>query len=180
VTSLPIDIERLDAHGAESAIPELSRILIDCVAGNAGVSFMHPLSPEKADDFWRGEVLANVVAGKAALLVGRQDGRIVGSVQVALAMRENQPHRGEIAKLIVAPSARRQGVARLLMLEAQDVAAAEGKTLLLLDTVTGGSAEKLYLSLGWIKVGVVPGFALDPMGELDATTFLYKTLTPTP
>ena len=87
-----------------------------------------------------------------------------------------QPHRGEITKLLVAPSARRHGIGRALMETAQTRAAELGKTLLLLDTETGGLAEQLYLSLGWQEVGVVPGFALTPQGQLCATTFLYKQL----
>jgi len=169
-------IEKLDAPSALAAVPELARIHIDCVAGGAGVSFMHPLSPEKADGFWRGEVVPKVAAGETALFVARKGGRIIGTVQVLMAMRENQPHRAEIAKMMVAPAERRQGVARALMEAAQQYAAEAGKTLLLLDTETGGLAEQLYNSMGWQEVGVVPGFALTPHGELCATTYLYKAL----
>ena len=169
-------IERLDTAAALAAVPELSRILIDCVAGGAGVSFMDPLSPAKAEAFWRDRVAPQVKTGSRALFAARRDGRILGTVQLILSIEENQPHRGEISKLMVAPSARRQGVARALMEVAQRYATETGKTLLLLDTETGGLAEQLYLSLGWVEVGVVPGFALTPHGALCATTYLYKAL----
>jgi len=169
-------IEQLDGAGALAAVPDLARILIDCVAGGAGVSFMHPLSAEKAEDFWRGEVTPRVAASDTALFVARKGERIIGTVQVLMVMRENQPHRAEIAKMMVTPAERRQGVARALMESAQRYAAEAGKTLLLLDTETGGLAEQLYLSMGWQEVGVVPGFALTPHGEPCATTFLYKVL----
>lgn len=169
-------IERLDAAHANAALPELAQILIDCVATGAGVSFLHPLSLEKAEAFWRGEVLANVMSGDTVLFVARHGGRIIGTVQLVVGMRENQPHRGEIAKLLVAPAERRQGVARALMEAAQAHAKSIGKTLLLLDTETGGLAEQLYLSMGWHEAGVVPGFALTTHGELCACTYLYKVL----
>ena len=169
-------IDRLDAAGALAAIPELSRILIDCVAGGAGVSFLDPLSPEKADAFWRGRIAPQVASGARVLFVARQAGSIIGTVQLILLMEENQPHWAEVSKMMVAPAARRQGVARVMMEAAQKHAADAGRTLLLLDTETGGLAEQLYLSLGWVEVGVVPGFALTPHGAPCATTFLYKAL----
>jgi GNAT superfamily N-acetyltransferase len=171
-----ITIEQLDATGAAVAVPELSRILIDCVEGGGGVSYLHPLAPDKADAFWRGEVVPAVARGVTALLVARADGRIVGTVQVILGMRENQPHRGEIAKLLVAPSARRQGVARVLMEAAQHLAKENGKILLLLDTETGSNADQLYRSMGWQEVGIVPNFALTNHGVLCTVTFFYKAL----
>ena len=170
------EIERLDAGQTQEALRELAQIHIDCVAAGAGVSFLHPLSMEKAETFWRGEVLANVMSGDAVLFAARHGGKIIGTVQLIVGMRENQPHRGEIAKLLVAPAERRQGVARALMEAAQAHAKQIGKTLLLLDTETGGLAEQLYLSMGWHELGVVPGFALTTHGELCACTFLYKVL----
>jgi ribosomal protein S18 acetylase RimI-like enzyme len=170
------DVARLGAGELEGAIPELVRILIDCVALGAGVSFLDPLSPEKADGFWRGKVLPAVAKDETALIAARRGGRVVGTVQVLLAMVENQPHRAEIAKLLVAPAARRQGVGRAAMEKAHEVAKEAGKSLLVLDTETGGLAEQLYLSLGYQEVGVIPGYALTPHGELCATTVLYKAL----
>ena len=169
-------IALLDAAAAEACLPELAQIHIDCVAGGAGVSFLDPLPQEKAEAFWRDRVLAGVRTGTTKLFAARHEGRVAGTVQLLTAMPENQPHRAEIAKLLVAPAARRQGVGRALMEAAQKYAADSGKTLLLLDTVTGSLAEQLYLSLGWQEVGIVPGWALAPNGEMQATTFLYKAL----
>jgi len=169
-------IVRLDAADTLAALPELVQIHIDCVASGAGVSFLHPLAPEKAEAYWRGEVLANVASGDNVIFVAKVGSRIIGTVQLLMAMRENQPHRAEVAKLLVAPADRRKGVGRALMEAAQAYAAGVGKTLLLLDTETGGLAEQLYLSMGWHELGVVPGFALTTHGELCACTFLYKVL----
>ena len=126
--------------------------------------------------FWRDRVAPQVRNGSRAVFVARRDALILGTVQLILDIEENQPHRGEISKLLVAPAARRQGVARAMMQAAQKHAAGAGKTLLLLDTETGGLAEQLYLSMGWVEVGVVPGFALTLHGALCATTYLYKVL----
>lgn len=171
-----VEVVALDAAAVSAAIPELSQILIDCVAGGAGVNFMHPLAPEVAAAYWRSKALPAIERGDNLLFVARHGGAILGTVQLVVGMVQNQPHRGDITKLLVAPAARRHGIGRALMEAAQTRAAGLGKTLLLLDTETGGLAEQLYLSLGWQEVGVVPGFALTPQGQLCATTFLYKQL----
>ncbi len=176
MTPTGIHIERLEATGAAAAVPELSQILIDCVEGGGGVSFLHPLDPEKSQSFWRGEVVPAVSRGDTALLVAKANGKILGTVQVILGMRENQPHRGEIAKLLVAPAARRQGIARALMEAAQVLAQESGKILLLLDTETGSNADQLYRSMGWQEVGIVPNFALTNHGVLCTVSFFYKAL----
>jgi len=176
MTPTGIAIERLDAEGVAAVAPELSRILMDCVEGGGGVSFLHPLSPEKAEGFWRDEVVPAVERGRTALLVARAHTHIVGTVQVILGMRENQPHRGEIAKLLVASGARRRGIARSLMEAAQQLAKDAGKILLVLDTETGSNADLLYRSLGWQEVGMVPNFALTNHGVLCSVTYFYKAL----
>jgi len=176
MTPTGIAIERLDGASAAAAVPELSRILIDCVESGGGVSFLHPLAPGKAAAFWRGEVVPAVERGHTALLVARAGGHIVGTVQVILGMRENQPHRGEIAKLLVAPAARRHGIARALMEAAQHLAKDAGKILLVLDTETGSNAEQLYRSLGWQEVGIIPNYALTNHGVLCTVTYFYKAL----
>ena len=104
------------------------------------------------------------------------NGELIGTVQVILALPPNQPHRGEIAKLLVHRLARRRGIARLLMDHAEREARAEGKTLLVLDTVTGDPAERLYQRLGWTTVGVIPGYALYPDGRPCDTTVFFKVL----
>ena len=151
---------------------------MDCVEGGASVSFMAPLTQERADTFWRG-VADGVASGDRLLLVAedRAKRQIVGTVQVVFASPENQPHRGDVAKMLVHRSARRQGLGALLMRAAEEAALAVGRTLLVLDTVTGGEAERLYAQLGWTRVGVVPDYALWPDGRLCDTTFFYKRLS---
>jgi GNAT superfamily N-acetyltransferase len=147
------------------------------VEAGASVSFMAPLTPDRADAFWRG-VVAGVAVGDRLLVVAedRATGAIVGTVQVVFAVPENQPHRADVAKMLVRRSARRQGLGERLMRAAEGAALAAGKTLLVLDTVTGSDAERLYLRLGWSRVGVVPEYALWPDGRLCDTTFFYKRL----
>lgn len=163
---------------AHQRIAELSAVLIDSVEGGASVGFMAPLTRERAEAFWR-RVADGVAAGARLLLVveERTDGGIVGTVQIVFAVPENQPHRGDVAKMLVHRSARRHGLGASLMRAAETAALAAGKTLLVLDTVTGSDAERLYQRLGWIRVGVVPDYALWPDGQLCATTFFYKRLS---
>lgn len=173
----PIAIRVLSAGEAAARTGELSAVLMDCVEGGASVSFMAPLSREKAERFWH-RVAEGVAAGDRLLLVAKDaaSGEIVGTVQVILALPENQPHRAEIAKMLVRRSARRRGLGAALMRAAAKAARAAGKTLLVLDTVTGSDAERLYERLGWIRVGVVPGFALMPDGAPCDATFFYRSL----
>ncbi len=126
--------------------------------------------------FWQ-RVAAGVAAGERALLVAEDDTGVVGTVQLILAQPDNQPHRADLAKLQVHRRARRQGLAEALMRAAEAAALDAGKTLLVLDTVTGGDADRLYTRLGWQRVGEVPGFALWPRGGPCPTTFFYKVLT---
>lgn len=171
-------VRALDAREARERVPELSAVLLDCVEGGASVSFMAPLTRERADAFWSG-VVDGVAGGGRILLVAedRPSGTIVGTVQVAFAWPENQPHRADIAKMLVHRSARRQGLGERLMRAAEDAARAAGKTLLVLDTVTGSTAERLYQRLGWTPLGVVPGYALWPDGRPCDATFFYKVLS---
>ena len=171
-------IRALAPQEARGLVGALSDVLIDCVEGGASVSFMLPLTRDRADAFWYG-VAEGAIAGKRILLVAqdRTSGQVVGTVQVILKQPENQPHRADIAKLLVHRSARRRGVARQLMAGAEQEALAEGKTLLVLDTVTGDAAENLYERLGWTRVGVIPRYALYPDGRECATTVFFKDLT---
>jgi len=110
-------------------------------------------------------------------VIGAFDGEeIVGTVQVILALPPNQPHRGEIAKLLVHRAARKRGVAQLLMERAEAEARVEGKDLLVLDTVTGSDAERLYTRLGWQRVGSIPRYALYPDGRECASTYFWKDI----
>ncbi len=155
-------------------VRQLADLLIDCVAGGASVSFMSPLSRDKATGFWH-QVAADVACAKRALLVAEEAGCIVGSVQLVLEQPENQPHRADVSKMLVLRRMRRRGLGAALMRAAEDTARAGGKTLLVLDTASA-DAERLYAGLGWQRVGVIPGFALLPQGGLCDTTYFYRTL----
>jgi GNAT superfamily N-acetyltransferase len=168
-----IAIDRL-ATLDEPAIEQLAAVLVDCVAGGASVSFMDPLAPDKAADFWR-RLAPDVASGARLLIAARDASGIVGTVQVVLAQPDNQPHRGDIAKMLVHRRARGRGVGAALLRAAEDAARQAGKTLLVLDTATGSDAERLYARLGWVFVGTVPGYALWPRGGLCATSFYYRT-----
>ncbi|MGH2830818.1 MAG: GNAT family N-acetyltransferase [Actinomycetota bacterium] len=159
----------------EAKIVELAEVLIDCVEGGASVSFMDPLSRNRAVVFWRG-VARGVAAGERALLVAEDVSGLCGTVQLLLAQPENQPHRADLAKMLVHRRARRQGLGAALLSAAEATARECGKTLLVLDAVTGGDAERLYARMGWQRVGVIPGYALLPRGGLCDTTIFYRDL----
>jgi len=146
------------------------------VEGGASVSFMLPFDRDRALTFWWSVVRA-AEAGERILLVAEDDVGIVGTVQVILNLPENQPHRVDVAKLLVHPRARRQGVAAALMAAAEDATRNSGRSLMVLDAVTGGDAARLYERLGWTRAGDIPGFALYPAGGLCSTTFYFRDLT---
>lgn len=158
-------------------VAALSAVLLDCVAGGASVSFMAPLEPARADAFWR-ESLADAARGGRIVLVAEDESGIVGTVTVVLRQPENQPHRAEIAKLLVHRRARRRGVGAALLQAAEAAAAEAGKTLLVLDTVSDGDGHRLYARHGWVRVGEIPAYALWPDGRPCATTVFFKRLDP--
>ena len=168
-----IEIRRLDGIDLQAQLDGLAGVLADCVAGGASVSFMAPFSHEQARAVFEA-MAVEVDQGRRLLLGAFADGPVVGTVQVILALPPNQPHRAEIAKLLVHRSARKRGIAQLLMEQAESEARAEGKSLLVLDTVTGDNAERLYTRLGWTRVGVIPGYALYPDGRPCDTTVFWK------
>ena len=172
-----ITIRSLSPKEAAGQIEALSRVLIDCVEGGASVSFMLPMTQDKADRFWTG-VAEGVTAGERLLLVAEEGGEIVGTVQVVLSQPENQPHRADISKMLVHRKARKRGVGAALMRAAEDAARKAGKTVLVLDTVTGSDGERLYSRLGWERVGIIPNYALWPQGGLCSTTYFHKQITP--
>jgi GNAT superfamily N-acetyltransferase len=159
----------------DDLIEELAGVLIDCVEGGASVSFMHPLTLDRAVAFWR-RVARDVAAGERALLVAEDAHGICGTVQLVLEQPENQPHRADLAKMLVHRRARRQGLGTALMRAAEATARDCGKSLVVLDAVTGGEAARLYERLGWVRVGDIPGFALMPRGGLCSTTYFYRDL----
>jgi GNAT superfamily N-acetyltransferase len=152
----------------------LTEVLVDCVDGGASVSFMHPLSRERALAFWQ-DVARGVAAGERALLVAEDGTGVCGTVQLVLAQPENQPHRADLAKMLVHRRARKRGVGDALMRSAEVAARECGKTLLVLDTASA-DAERLYERTGWHSVGVVPDFALLPQGGYCDTRFYYRRL----
>ncbi|MEJ0011625.1 MAG: GNAT family N-acetyltransferase [Bauldia sp.] len=158
--------------------PALGAILADCVAGGASVSFMAPFSEDDARRFF--ESVADAAERDAvSVLVAEIDGVPLGTVQVAYDMPPNQPHRGDIRKLLVHRKARRRGLARALMIAAEAEAIARGRPLLVLDTASDG-AERLYTDLGWVRVGTVPDYALLPGGGYCDTVFFYKRVAALP
>jgi GNAT superfamily N-acetyltransferase len=168
-----IDIRPLEIIG-DREIRGLSDVLIDCVEGGASVSFMLPMSRAKAESFWRG-LADSVASGERLLLVAEEAGVIVGTVQIILKQPENQPHRADLAKMLVHRRLRRRGVGATLLAAAERGAIEAGKTLLVLDTASS-DAERLYERRGWRRCGVIPGYALLPQGGLCDTTVFYRSL----
>ena len=167
-------IRRLPAVTA-AQVEDLANVLIDCVEGGASVSFMLPLSRDRAVAFWQ-RVADGVTSGSRALLVAEDAEGICGTVQLVFDLPENQPHRGDLAKMLVRRRARKQGLGAALVQAAEATARECGKSLLVLDTVTGSDAERLYARLGWQRVGEIPRYALWPQGGFCSTTVFYRDL----
>ena len=171
------EIVELDAHAVEKRIGALVRILCDSVDGGAAISFMAPLSHKDATRFWSADVLPEVAAGRRVVFGAERAGELVGTVQLLTAMPPNQPHRCEIAKMIVHPSSRRLGIGRALINRAIDRARELGKELITLDTRTGDVAEPLYASVGFEVAGIIPNFAWDPDKQArHATTYMFRQI----
>ncbi len=171
--------EPAGAAALDRDLDRLSEILHAVVHTGAGVSFIVPFSLDDARAFWIDKVLPGVRAHTRRVLVARWRGQMVGTVQLDLAVPPNQQHRAEVMKLLVHPDGRRRGVARALMVALEPIAQSEGRTLLTLDTWTGGHAEQLYRSLGYVVVGVIPRYARGSVTPaLEPTTIMYKELPP--
>ena len=170
-----VSVRRVGPNEAAACVEALADVLVDCVEGGASVSFMWPLPRERALAFWRG-VAEGVARGERVLLIAEDTQGIVGTVQLITGLPENQPHRADVAKMLVHRRARRRGIAQRLMAAVDDEARAEARTVLVLDTVTGGDAERLYERAGWQRVGTVPNYALMPDGRFCGTTFFHKQL----
>jgi len=169
-----IRIRRLQTLG-EREIEGLGSVLIDCVEGGASISFMLPMTRAKAHAYWHG-ISDSVACGERVLLVAEDaPGTIVGTVHVVLHQPENQPHRGDLAKMLVHRRLRRRGVGAGLLSAAEQEALGAGKTLLVLDTASG-DAERLYARQGWQRCGEIPNYALWPDGRPCATTIFFKLL----
>jgi ribosomal protein S18 acetylase RimI-like enzyme len=169
----PFRIRSLSPEEANAAVSALAQVLADCVWGGGEVSFMADMTLADAEAYWRSQTGA---ADGRTILAAEDDAGIFGAVQVVPAWPPNQPHRADIAKLIVHRRGRRRGAAEALMRAAEDAARSMGRTLVTLDTSTGGTAERLYERLGWIRVGEIPDYALTPDGAMSGTTIFYKAL----
>jgi ribosomal protein S18 acetylase RimI-like enzyme len=166
------------AASLDEEIDMLAAILHAVVYDGAGVSFVVPFSAEEARAFWIERVLPGVRAGTRSVLVARAGPKIVGTVQIDLNVPPNQRHRTEVLKLLVHPNARRRGIARALMIAVESTARSYGRSLLTLDTWTGSAAERLYQSLGYVTVGVIPRYARGSLTpQLEPATFMYKELS---
>ena len=165
------------ATGSPEEAEALADVLVDVVEGGASVGFMLPLSRQKAIAFWH-KAQESAARGERVLLIAEDasTSQVLGTVQVLLAMPDNQPHRADIAKMQVRRSARRRGLGAALMRAAERAARDAGKTLLVLDTVSGSDADRLYSSLGWVRVGDIPDYAMLPAGGLCSTTVFYRLL----
>ncbi|MGX1500701.1 GNAT superfamily N-acetyltransferase [Labrenzia sp. MBR-25] len=165
----------MSADEVRSSLSALGQLLKTCVEDGAGIGFILPMSQEKAEAFWAGKLLA-IESGEAFLLAARQGPEIAGVVMLVKASADNQPHRADVAKLMVHPEHRRKGLARKLMTAIDGLAMSVNRWMLVLDTVTGDRAEKLYPTCGYQKAGVIPDYAYNSHGHLDATTVFYKDL----
>lgn len=170
-----IDYYSMSAAEAEGALPALAELVIDAVDSGASIGFMPPLAEADALAYWR-DVIAALRDGSRILLVASEAGVIQGAVQLALEKRANGQHRCEAMKLFVHRRARRRGIARELMTEAESAARAAGCTLMLMDTRKGGEADQLCQKLGYEAYGEVPGYARSGNGELHTTVFYYRKL----
>lgn len=173
--SRDITVRRLGALDAAALKEQLADVLLDCVEGGASVSFMLPMARGTASGFWD-KVAGGVARGERTLLVAEDEEGVIGTVQLIIDLPENQPHRADVAKLLVHRRARNRGVGEKLMLALEECAREQGRTVLVLDTASA-AAERLYERLGWQRVGVVPGYALLPTGEPCGTAFYYKHLS---
>jgi GNAT superfamily N-acetyltransferase len=171
-----IEVRQLSCAEGRRYTDALAAVLLDCVEGGASVSFMAGLSMDEARSFFS-KAVDGVERGERILLAAFVDAELVGTVQILTAMPANQPHRADVAKMLVCRSARGQGIGARLLEQAEQAARLAGKTLLVLDTVTGASGERLYARQGWTRVGVIPNYALFPDGTPCDTTVFFKALT---
>lgn len=171
-------ISRLDNCGFDSALEDLTDILHACVQDGASIGFILPFTPDQARAYWRNRVRPDLQSGALDLFVARENGRVVGTVQLIPAAMPNQPHRADVAKLLVHPKARRRGLGRALMIALQDRATFLGRTLLVLDTRSSDPSRVLYQSMGFQVAGEIPKYCRNPFEDrLEPTTYMFKDLS---
>jgi GNAT superfamily N-acetyltransferase len=168
-------VEIVALRSSPETVAALADVLVETVAHGGSVSFMHPLAPDVAAAFWAGS-LAEADAGRRVVLGAMNDGHLVATVTLLLDCPPNQPHRGEIAKMMTRVQWRGHGIARALMLEAERIARERGRTLLTLDTAAEEGAGPFYEKLGYTRAGVIPDYAYKPHGGLCATILYWKRL----
>jgi ribosomal protein S18 acetylase RimI-like enzyme len=171
-----LEIKQLSYKEAHHVLPELIELLWDLVESGASIGFLAPLETTVASLYWQ-EVFAAVRKGSTILFAAHDhEGRLRGTVQLALAVKPNALHRAEVQKLLVARAVQHQGIGTTLMKEIETVARTLSRSLVVLDTRVGDPAEKLYAKLGYQTAGIVPSYAKNNHGEFDATRFMYKLL----
>jgi GNAT superfamily N-acetyltransferase len=170
-----VEVRRLTPAEAREQLDALARVLADCVAGGASVGYMEPFSQADARAVYK-DYVRDAEQGRRIIFGAFVNDELVGTAQLVLAVPPNQPHRAEVARVLVHRSARRRGIAQRLMEQLEQEARAAGKTLLVLDAVTGGDAARLYERIGWNTVGVIPNYALYPDGRLCDTTVFWKAV----
>ena len=168
-------IERLSEAQAQAILPRLVALLQDTVHSGSSIGFVPPLASVTAEEYWL-ETFREVTEGRRVLLVSSEAGEVTGSVQLALATKQNGLHRAEVQKLFVDTRYRQRGIARALLSAIDEVARKMGRTLLVLDTERGSVAENLYASHGYTRVGIIPRYAMDTDGALHDTVVFYKSL----
>lgn len=177
MNNLPHQITELTAAEVAQHLDDLCRVLIDSVMDGAAISFMTTMTRADAERFWLHDVRSAVESGGRHLFAAFVGGRLVGTVQLVIAMPPNQPHRAEIAKMVVHPDGRRRGLGKALMNAALAAARQAGKTLVTLDTRSGDVSEALYRGVGFELAGVIPDYAYDPDGaKRHATSYMYRYL----
>ncbi len=164
-----VQIEQL--HTTVEHMEELSELLIQVVEDGASIGFLPPIELSEAMDYWE-----EVINPDVLLFVAKKNNRIIGSIQLHLSSKQNGLHRAEIAKLMTHPHYRRNGIGRLLMEEAEEIAIVEGRSLLVLDTREGDPSNFLYTSLGYNEAGRIPYYAKSADGQLDSTVLYYKVI----
>ncbi|HEX7997445.1 MAG TPA: GNAT family N-acetyltransferase [Pyrinomonadaceae bacterium] len=168
-------IEQLSEEQAKTVLPQLVALLQDTVHSGSSVGFLPPLAYEAAEEYWL-DTLNEVAQGHRVLLVSREAEDVTGAVQLSLVTKQNGLHRAEVQKLIVHTSFRQRGIARALMYAVEESARATGRTLLVLDTEQGSTAERLYEKCGYTRSGVIPHYALSAAGSFITTVVFYKLL----
>jgi GNAT superfamily N-acetyltransferase len=174
-TTEQVEVRRLTPAEAREQLDALARVLADCVAGGASVGYLEPFSHADARAVYE-DYVRDAEQGRRIILGAFVEGELVGTAQLVLTVPPNQPHRADVARVLVHRAARRRGIAQHLMEQLEQEARAEGRTLLVLDAVTGGDAARLYERIGWTTVGVIPGYALYPDGRVCDTTVFWKTV----